>query len=141
MWPKTFHARLSQWTDLRTKVQDLPAPECLHHINSWWFNAPWSNFYLHWDDRKTWPDPWQLLHDNIYCSLARGLGMLYTVTLLDRTDLQDTVLQEVGADNLVLFSKGNWVLNYTPEQINGIDLDIVNTPRRITQQDIKKTFC
>lgn len=141
MWPRNFTARLSQWTDLRARVQSLPADQCLSEINAWWFESPWSNFYLHWDDRKTWPDPWQLLHDNIYCSLARGLGILYTVTLLDRDDLNDAELVETGADNLVCINNGQWVLNYAADQITGIYPDIVNTPRRITHQDIKKIFC
>lgn len=141
MWPKTFSARLSQWADLRAQVQCLPVDQCLDKVNAWWFGTPWANFYLHWDDQKTWPDPWQLLHDNIYCSLARGLGILYTVTLLDRSDLAEAELVEAGPDNLVLINNGQYVLNYVADQITGIYPDIVNTPRRITQQDIKKIFC
>lgn len=141
MWSKTFSGRLSQWTDLRVRVSSLPVDQCLEQVNAWWFNAPWSNFYLHWDDRNTWPDPWQLLHDNIYCSLARGLGVMYTITLLDRADLENAVLVEVGADNLVLIDGGQYVLNHSADQITGIYPDIVNTPRRITHQDIKTIFC
>jgi hypothetical protein len=36
--------------------------------------------------KPTWPDPWQLLSDDVYCEVARGLGILYTITLLDRAD-------------------------------------------------------
>lgn len=141
MWPQSFEQRLAQWSNLRTTSQDCSLEQCLQQVNSWWFETPWSHFYLHWDDRDTWPDPWQLLHDNIYCSVARGLGMLYTVTLINRPDCDNAMLIEVGADNLVLINNGQYVLNWAPDQITDIYPDIVNTPRRITQQEIQKTFC
>jgi hypothetical protein len=141
MWARNFAQRLTQWSELRARAGDQDLEECLLEVNSWWFDSPWSNFYLHWDDRQTWPDPWQLLHDNIYCSLARGLGIMYTLTLLDRPDCDQAVLVESGADNLVIVNDGQWVLNYAPDQIADIKVDIVNTPRRISQQDIKKILC
>jgi hypothetical protein len=89
-------------------------------INSWWFQTPWTAYHLHWDDRLDWPDPWQLLSDNIYCPLARGLGILYTITMLDHPDIQDAELIEVGGDNLVLVCKGKYTLNWCQEEIVNI---------------------
>jgi hypothetical protein len=90
----------------------------LEEINSWWFAAPWRPYYLHWDDQLTWPDPWQLLSDNVYCDLARALGILYTITLLDRVDMASTrlVLTEDGS-NLVLVAKEKYILNWNPDSI------------------------
>jgi hypothetical protein len=60
-----------------------------------------------------WPDPWQLLSDNIYCDVARGLGILYTITLLDRQDLisAELVLTE-DSRNLVLVNEEKYTLNW-----------------------------
>ena len=98
IWPAAFAARLDRWNQLRNQVQDLPAESALTEINQWWFRAPWVPYHLHWDDQDSWPDPWQLLSDNIYCDVARGLGILYTITLLDREDLApaDLVLTQEG---------------------------------------------
>lgn len=118
MWPNTFGQRLANWNLLRDQCQNLPAKSALELINSWWFQAPWRPYYLHWDDQATWPDPWQLLSDNIYCEVARGLGILYTVTLLDRADLAPArlVLTQSG-HNLVLVAKEKYILNYCTDSV------------------------
>ena len=102
-----FESRLDSWKRLRDQVAHLPLEEALQAINSWWFQMPWTAYHLHWDDQSTWPDPWQLLSDNIFCEVARGLGILYTITLLDRADMAsaELVLTNEG-HNLVLV----WVI-------------------------------
>jgi len=131
MWPTTFDARLDSWTQLRDHAQHLPLESALTTINQWWFSAPWQPYHLHWDDQSTWPDPWQLLSDNVYCDLARGLGILYTVSMLDRADTADLelVLTEEG-NNLVLVAKEKYILNWSPG-------NVVNTFQEVK---IKKQF-
>ena len=118
MWPQTFDARLASWNSLREQCRDLSADIALEHINSWWFYAPWRPYYLHWDDQTAWPDPWQLLSDNVYCEVARGLGILYTITLLDRADMAPArlVLTDTG-HNLVLVAKEKYILNWNAASI------------------------
>lgn len=127
MWPKTFSARLASWNQLRDQCQTLPIESALESINAWWFAVPWRPYYLHWDDQSTWPDPWQLLSDDIYCDLARGLGILYTINLLDRADLASAslVLTETG-HNLVLASESKYILNWEPDSVvnNNLELQI-----------------
>jgi len=138
MWPLTFEQRLHAWGVLRETVQHAPVEQVLAEVNAWWFNAPWRAYHLHWDDRPNWPDPWQLLSDNIYCDLARGLGILYTITMLDRADLQDAVLAEVDNDNLVLVNKKKYILNWDPEQMLNITLGRLKPHHSITQEQIQQ---
>jgi hypothetical protein len=131
IWPATFAARLESWNLLRDRCQTLPIESALNEINSWWFQAPWTPYYLHWDDQPTWPDPWQLLSDNVYCDLARGLGIVYTISMLDRADMADTTLILTEDDsNLVQVAKEKYILNWNLE-------DIVNTFTKVT---IKKQY-
>jgi hypothetical protein len=118
MWPQTFDARLACWTFLREQCQHMPVELALVRINDWWFRTPWQPYYLHWDDQTTWPNPWQLLSDNVYCEVARALGILYTITLLDRADMApaDLVLTESG-HNLVLVAKEKYILNWEADSI------------------------
>jgi hypothetical protein len=118
IWPPTFDQRLASWYALRESAQSVPLESALKNINNWWFGAPWSSYYLHWDDQAIWPDPWQLLSDNIYCEVARGLGILYTITLLDRADLAPArlVLTDSGA-NLVLVTKEKYILNWESDSV------------------------
>ena len=138
MWPRTFAERLESWQQLRKQASTADVESALHAINSWWFQTPWRAYHLHWDDCASWPDPWQLLSDDIYCPLARGLGILYTITMLDRADLQDAVLAEFGSDNLVLVAKKKYILNWDPEQMLNITLGRSNPQHSITQEQIQQ---
>ena len=138
MWPKTFAERLESWAQLRTQASTADVETALAAINSWWFQTPWRAYHLHWDDRAVWPDPWQLLSDDLYCPLARGLGILYTITMLDRPDLQDAVLAEVDSDNLVLVAKKKYILNWDPEQMLNITLGNFKSHHSITQEQIQQ---
>jgi hypothetical protein len=140
MWPSSVDQRLTAWYRLRESVQNLPVSEVLHNINAWWFNCPWQPYYLHWDDQATWPDPWQLLSDNVYCEVARGLGILYTITLLDRADLTSTslVLTQTG-HNLVLVEQTKYILNWTSDSIVNKNSEVA-VHRQLTQKQIREQY-
>lgn len=138
MWPSTFAQRLESWSQLRAQAALVDSESALHLINAWWFHAPWRAYHLHWDDQSTWPDPWQLLSDNMYCSLARGLGIVYTIAMLDRTDLQDSHLVDTGSDNLVLVDKKKYILNWDAEQVLNINPGPYKVHHSVSQQEIKQ---
>ena len=137
MWPKTFGERLASWTELRRRCEIGEIDMVVKDINTWWFTAPWQPYHLHWDDRANWPDPWQLLEDNTYCSLARGLGIMYTIAIVDRPDLQDTVLVEADSDNLVLTTQEKYILNWDRDTVVNINQSPKKTRHQITQTQIK----
>jgi len=138
MWSQNFTDRLNSWSNLRHQCADQDVESALDSINSWWYRAPWTPYHLHWDDQANWPDPWQLLSDNIYCPLARGLGILYTITVIDRADLQDASLIDTGNDNLVLVAKEKYILNWDEDLVLNTNHDPVTIRHRITQKQIKQ---
>jgi hypothetical protein len=140
MWPTSFGDRLESWNQLRQQIQPLTTESALFQINAWWFNVPWRPYYLHWDDQDNWPDPWQLLSDNHYCDLARALGILYTITLLDRADLGDTtlVLTATG-DNLVLVEKSKYILNWDRDTIVNTNQE-TTIKKQLTQSAVKQQY-
>ena len=138
MWPRTFAERLESWAQLREQASTADVETALHAINSWWFQTPWRAYHLHWDDRAVWPDPWQLLSDDLYCPLARGLGILYTITMLDRLDLQDAVLAEFDSDNLVLVAKEKYILNWDSTTVVNINPTGSRSRHSITQEQLKQ---
>ena len=121
MWPRDFQQRLASWNQLRIACATVPLPDALNAVNDWWFEYPWVAYTLHWDDRAHWPDPWQLLEESRLCSLARGLGMLYTIALLDRSDMPAACLAETDQDNLVLVDREKYILNWDPGTIVNIN--------------------
>ena len=137
MWPSNFADRLTAWANLRNQCQFLDLESALTTVNQWWFDSPWQPYYLHWDDQPNWPDPWQLLSDNVYCDLAKALGIMYTISLLDRADMADAelVLTEDGT-NLVLVAKEKYILNWNRDSIvnNKSKVKII---RQLKQHQIK----
>lgn len=138
MWSKNFANRLDSWNRLRIQASTADKQTALALINSWWFEAPWRAYYLHWDDKDTWPDPWQLLDDDIYCGLARALGIMYTIAIVDRADLQDCMMIECGGDNLVLVPNEKYILNWDRQQIVNISPGDKNSRHSIDQNSIKQ---
>ena len=140
MWASTFAGRLESWYGMRQKCHALSVESTLITINSWWCTTPWQPYYLHWDDQLAWPDPWQLLNDNVYCDLARALGILYTISLLDRADLADAalVLSQDG-HNLVVFDKSKYILNWSPDTVVNTS-QAIKIRRQLSQSQIKQQY-
>jgi len=138
MWPKDFSERLESWAQLRQQCRQLDSEPALIKINQWWFQTPWTAYHLHWDDQADWPDPWQLLSDDQYCPVARGLGIMYTIAMLDRADLQDSQMIEYQSDNLVLVAKEKYILNWDPDQVVNISLGKSKPRRQVSQEQIKQ---
>ena len=138
MWSHTFPERLTAWADLRAQAASLPLKTALTAINTWWFQTPWRPYHLHWDDQMTWPDPWQLLDDNIYCGLARGLGIMYTIAMIDREDIQHAELVETSGDNLVLINQSKYILNWDASSIVNTSPQITLSRHRVSQDKIKQ---
>ena len=119
MWPRDYSARLKAWADLRDQCSQLPLAQALSHADAWWQQTPWQPYYLHWDDRNHWPTPWELLSDNVYCGLARAVGIMYTITMLERDDITDVELADTDQGNLVLVNQGKYILNWhTSDELN-----------------------
>jgi hypothetical protein len=136
MWCSTFEQRLAAWNSLRDRVRDQSKADALEEINTWWQQTPWRAYHLHWDDRQDWPDPWQLLSDNIYCDLARGLGILYTITVLDRDDMQDAKLIETEQGNLVQLDGGKYILNWGRDL--GLNTNLQQSKHHIALSEVKQ---
>ena len=138
MWNKNFTDRLASWNQLRQQSATEDLDTALVSINSWWFQSPWTAYHLHWDDQQDWPDPWQLLSDDQYCPVARGLGIMYTIAMLDREDLQDAQMIEYQSDNLVLVNNEKYILNWDPDQVLNISLGRSKPRRQVSQEQIKQ---
>jgi hypothetical protein len=140
MWAKTFAGRLESWYSMRQQCRDLSAESALELVNAWWFTTPWQPYYLDWLDLETWPDPWQLLSDNVYCDLARALGILYTISLLDREDLTDATLVLLqDGHNLVMVDKSKYILNWNPDTVVNTS-QTIEIHRQLSQSQIKQQY-
>lgn len=121
MWPDNYETRLADWHHLRTNLKDLPLEVAAHTVNDWWFRAPFVSHYLDYDNWKSWPTPWELLADNDFCDIARALGILYTITMSEHTEVKNISLVKTENDNLVLINNGKYMLNWAPHKLLNIE--------------------
>lgn len=140
MWFNQYEDRLSSWIRLRQDNQANVLEEALLNINNWWQETPWTPYYLHWDDMPNWPDPWDLLADNRFCSLAKALGIVYTIHMINRPDITcvELAANADSADNLVLINKGKYILNWETGQLLNITSPVVNIKRSIDSSVVTK---
>ena len=114
-----YETRLQNWHNLKQRILDLDIQTKCIEVDNWWQPAPLVNHYLHIYDIYNWPDPWELLVDNTYCTVARALGMCYTLRM---TGIDDAKIVEAtdkfGNDVvLVLVDNAKYVLNYWPDTV------------------------
>ena len=136
MWPPTYQERLADWVRLRQAAAALEQPEQLMLINDWWFRAPIVNHLILWQNARIWPTPWHLLNNNGYCELARALGIVYTIMLVENyTDLK---IIQTTQDNLVQVDHGKYILNWAPgEMLNTHSTPIPTVKNMIDSSELE----
>jgi len=134
MWQSHSEKRLVAWADLRNSCKENPnLNEVITIIHDWWQQAPMVLRYLHCDLVNDWPDPWDLIAENTYCSLAKCLGMCYTICMLDRQDVDDVCILEIdNNDYIVRLNKGLYCLNWNIDKVvNMKQLENIEITRNI----------
>lgn len=140
MWHDRYEDRLASWVELRQSNLENNLEEALMNINDWWQRAPVVNHYLHWDDHPRWPDPWDLLADNHFCSLAKALGIIYTIHMINRPDIESLSFGESpsSSDNLVLIDQGKYILNWAPGELLNITSQQISITKTLDARVVTK---
>lgn len=114
-----YDARLKSWYDLRQSLQAADLKTKCVEIDKWWQNAPLVDRYLDTDFMADWPTPWELLAENHYCEIARGLGMVYTLHLLGVSEVDFVKASDYNknAVTLVLVDRAKYIMNYWPDSV------------------------
>ena len=134
MWQSHSEKRLVAWADLRNSCKENPnLDEVITIIHDWWQQAPMVLRYLHCDLVNDWPDPWDLIAENTYCSLAKCLGMCYTIRMLARQDIDNICILEIdNNDYIVQVNKGLYCLNWNVDKVvNMKQLENIEITRNI----------
>ena len=134
-----YETRLQSWHDLRQDVQSLDNLNKCVKIDDWWQHAPLVNHHLHILDSENWPGPWDLLAENTYCTVARALGMCYTLLLVGIEDIRVVEATDDQGDDvvLVLVDDAKYILNYWPDTIVNNSLTNFRVKRDIDITPIK----
>ena len=113
-----YETRLKNWYDLRTTLATADTLTKCVEVDKWWQDAPLVAHYLHPLDTKSWPGPWELIEENNFCTLARGLGMIYTLSLLGIETIDFVMGKDYNDEEVAIVIVDNSiVLNYWPNTV------------------------
>jgi hypothetical protein len=137
-----YDSRLKSWYDLRKSLENVDLETKCVEIDKWWQFVPLVNYHLHPHEVSAWPGPWDLLTDNIYCNLARGLGMIYTLLLLGVTDIDFCLATDDNSEEvaLVLVDNAKYVMNYWPGMVLNIKSKDFTLVSSLNVEEIKKKY-
>jgi hypothetical protein len=113
--------RMRSWRDFRATIESLPLDQALVQTAEFWAGAPFVPYNLDFAKPETWPDPWTLILENVYCDVAKCLGIVYTIALTGHrinTDIEFRIYKDPNTGyeyNLAWFVQGKYILN----MING----------------------
>ena len=119
MWIKDYDSRLRSWRLLRDKLASELIEDQLYCINEWWAQAPVTSNVIHWQDQKNWPNPWELLAELAYDELAKALGIVYTILLVnDRAEVSIMrIMDTYGNDCIVVLVNNKYILNWDTDTV------------------------
>ena len=105
---------------LRAEVKTQTIDDALHTVHDWWQTAPMVNHTIHINDEDNWPLPWDLLTKNGYCDVAKCLGIVYTLLLIEHEDINSLHIAQTDNYTLVQVNNGEYTLN---DQLGSITTD------------------
>jgi hypothetical protein len=134
-----YETRLNSWYNLRSTLEHSDTKTKCVEIDKWWQNAPLVNHHLHILDSESWPGPWDLLVENTYCTVARALGMCYTLHLMNINDIDLVEAIDMQGEDmvLVLVDRAKYVLNYWPDTVVNNNSSNFSIKRHIDVSSIK----
>jgi len=134
-----YDARLRSWYELRSQIEGTLIQNKCVEIDEWWQKAPLVNHHLHILDTNTWPGPWDLLVENTYCTVARALGMCYTLLLAGVNDIELIEATDVSSEDvvLVLVDNAKYILNYHPGTVLSNTLNNFTIKRHIDISELQ----
>jgi hypothetical protein len=95
MFNLLYQERLAVWRDFRCGLETDPDP--VNKTIDFWNKVPEVSIQADPWDQTTWPDPWEMVHENVYCKFVKILAICYTLQLTDRfsgCDFEINIVQD-----------------------------------------------
>jgi hypothetical protein len=148
MFQQPAEARMRAWREFRTSLESLPLDRALINVAKFWSGAPFVPYNLDIMRPAEWPDPWALIDENVYCDLAKCLGIVYTVSLCKhKMDLEielRTYLDPKNGHeyNLAWINQGKYIINMIDNEVLNIKEfnKTLQLKHRFTAVDLKLDY-
>lgn len=124
-WFGDKQTRLAGWRGWRESLAEFDQQTLVEKIAIWWKFVPLINKSLDPWREETWPTPWELVGRGEFCTSGQGLGIFYTMCLLN-LDCQLILaqIQSQEETRLLVLANGNKLLNYYDGLVTDIHDDV-----------------
>jgi hypothetical protein len=86
-WISDPESRILSWRAYRSKLDEMTLEDAIISLDSVWKNCPKVRYNtIPSFDAASWPSPWELMNQSVYCELAQTLGIFYTLALTRHKD-------------------------------------------------------
>ena len=131
MFDKRYEDRLASWADFRSTLEESNDP--IQDTITFFNPAPLVKIQTDPYTPSSWPDPWELIKENKYCSFVKILAICYTLQLTDvlskaNFEIHITHDQDKSSTYYLLYV-GDRVIGYTEGthvQINQVPNSIIS---------------
>lgn len=127
-WFLDRQEKLLAWRAWRNTLTAMDNDDMLNEVALWWKFVPMVNKIINPLRSDTWPDPWRLIADGSFCPNAQGLGIFYTLTLINKTCKLLQAMVE-GKIKLLVLVNDSKLLNYHDGEV----IDIKDAELQILQ--------
>lgn len=115
MFDRRYEERLAFWRKFRDSLETSQDP--IQDTIDFYNQAPYSKLSTDPYSPSTWPDPWELLEENNYCSFVKILAICYTLQL---TDVLSSAVYEIHITRDKENSETYYLL-YVNDRVIGFD--------------------
>jgi hypothetical protein len=117
MVDKKFEDRLTIWRKFRDSLSTSSQP--VQDVINYWNNIPQGARNVDPYDQNTWPGPWEMIEENLYCEFTKILAIAYTLKLSNLYDDWQPIIK-IGLDRT---QSRLYYMLYLDDQVIGFDED------------------
>lgn len=94
----TPEERIEKWRNFRNGLGELEDEDLLNSIAHFFASVPIGARCVDFYTPESWPTPWEILYDKLFCTSSISLLIYYTLTITLDEDRATIVLIDTGDD-------------------------------------------
>lgn len=130
----TPEERISKWKDHRDSLDTSDEAELLNNVAQFFADIPVGTRCMDFYTPDSWPTPWEILYEKLFCANSTSLLIYYTLILQLGEDRVEMILIDDDKDRfLVPLVDKKYILNYVLGEISSIE--------EFPQVQVIESFC
>jgi len=118
----TPEERISRWKSFREEISALEDADLLNKTAQFFASVPVETRYIDYYTPSSWPTPWEILYDKLFCRNSVSLLIYDTLCLTLGKDRVELILIDDDRDRfLVPLVDKKCLLNYLLGEVNSIE--------------------